>query len=85
MRYICERDHIFEHVGKMILTNEHGTITEIPICPICESNIYSEYVLDKKSIKSVISVDLAEVDAKLAEGYEVESLYAKTATLVKRG
>ena len=88
MRYICEKDHIFEHTGKQIIMtfnkSEPDTTLEIPVCPICETRIYSEYVLDKKQITSVISVNIAEVDSKLQEGYEVESLYAKTATLVKR-
>ena len=85
MRYICERDHIFEHTGKMISNIDDHVILEVPVCPICETRVYSEYVLDKKTITSVISVNLAEVDTKLQEGYEIESLYAKTATLVKKG
>ena len=84
MRYICENDHIFEHICKMSFIDEKDNGYEVPVCPICFTRIYSEYVLDKKSITSVISVDLADVDTKLKEGYEVESLYAKTATLVKR-
>ena len=87
MRYICENDHIFEHIGKEITTCIDGdkTLTlEHPVCPICVSRIYAEYVLDKKRITSVVSVDLSEVDSKLKEGYEVDNLYAKTATLVKR-
>ena len=84
MRYICENNHVFEHTAKRIEVLENLTI-EHYVCPHCKTLTYCEYTLDKKSITSVISVDLAEVDAKLAEGYEVESLYAKTATLVKRG
>ena len=88
MRYICENDHIFEHTGKLIIMifNRDGPdkTLEVPVCPICETRIYSEYVLDKKRIISAISVDIADVDAKLKEGYEVDNLYAKTATLVKR-
>ena len=83
MKYICENDHIFEHTAKMSQMLEDVGY-EIPVCPICHTRIYSEYVLDKKQITSVISVDLSEVDAKLQEGYEVEALYAKTATLVKK-
>ena len=87
MRYICENDHIFEHVAKEItstIDGENTTTLEVPVCPLCVTRIYSEYVLDKKQITSVVSVNLEEVDGKLAEGYEVEALYAKTATLVKR-
>jgi hypothetical protein len=83
MRYICENDHVFEHTGKMIQRYDTMTI-ETPICPHCRTCTYSEYVLDKQNIVSVLSVPLEDVDAKLKEGYEVESLYAKTATLVKR-
>lgn len=93
MRYICENDHIFEHTAKLriLSKNEEATIKardscdilEVPVCPICETRIYAEYVLDKKRITSVLSVDISEVDAKLKEGYEVEALYAKTATLVR--
>lgn len=94
MRYICENDHIFEHTAKLhiLSRSEESTLKnrdecdtlDIQVCPICESRIYAEYVLDKQKISSVISVDIADVDANLAQGYEVESLYAKTATLVKR-
>lgn len=94
MRYICEYDHIFEHTAKLhtLSQNEQDSIKsreeldtiEVSVCPICETRIYAEYVLDKKKITSVVSVDLSEVDAKLKEGYEVDNLYAKTATLVKK-
>jgi len=87
MKYICENNHVFEHTGKEITTARDGNNTltlEHPICPICVTRIYSEYVLDKKKISSVVSVAIDEVDSKLREGYEVESLYAKTATLVRR-
>ena len=91
MRYICEKDHIFERIGKNINTiimsdgaNSTSKTTETPVCPICGTNIFSEYILDKKKITNIISVTIDEVGSKLQEGYEVESLYAKTATLVKR-
>ena len=90
MRYICENGHIFEHTGKLhaLSSRDESDSIEVPVCPICETRIYlvldSEYVLDKKRITSVLSVDLSEVDSKLKEGYEVDNLYAKTATLVKR-
>jgi len=84
MKYICENDHIFEHTAKMISNIDDHVILEVPVCPICETRIYAEYVLDKRRIISAISVDIADVDSKLQEGYEVDNLYAKTATLVKR-
>lgn len=83
MRYICENDHIFEAYGKMMY-DKNNVGYEIPVCPICETKIFSEYVLGKKRITSLISVDISEVDTKIKEGYEVENTYAKTATLVKR-
>ena len=86
MRYICENDHKFIHTAKLIKQDVHddASTVEAPVCPICLTVIYDEYVLDKKKIISVVSVHIDEVDSKLQEGYEVESLYAKTATLVKR-
>lgn len=85
MRYICENDHIFEHIAKKLcVSSDEDSTIKIPVCPICETRIYSEYVLDKTRITNVISVAIDDVDSKLQEGYEVESLYAKTATLVKR-
>ncbi len=57
---------------------------EYTVCPFCQALEYSEFVDPQPEITSVVSVDLADVDAKLQEGYIVESLYAKTATLVKR-
>lgn len=82
MRYICENGDIFEHTAKKSYQEENIEY-ELPICPICYTNVYSEYVLDD-AIISVISVPLADVDEKLKEGYKVQSLYAKTATLIKK-
>jgi len=85
MKYICENGHEFLHTAKIIQIEPDGTSQlETPVCPICQSVVYDEYVLGQKTITSVISVDLADVDARLKEGYVVESLYAKTATLVKK-
>jgi len=54
------------------------------VCPYCESVDIDDLVEVQTEISSVKSVPLAEVDDLLKEGYVVESLYAKTATLVKR-
>ena len=54
------------------------------MCPLCGSFEFDEYKEVQPEISSVKSVPLAEVDDLLKEGYVVESLYAKTATLVKR-
>jgi hypothetical protein len=83
MKYICENDHIFEHTARHSYQAGMNHY-EIPVCPLCFSRIYTEYVIDASIIISVISVPIDDVDIKLAEGYEVEALYAKTATLVKK-
>ena len=59
-------------------------ITETKICPFCGEKEFEEQREPQPEIVSVKSVDLADVDAWLEQGYVVESLYAKTATLVKR-
>ena len=85
MKYICENDHTFMHTATLEeYIEESDANTKTPVCPICHSKVYDEYVLGDKQIVSVISVDIADVDSRLKEGYVVESLYAKTATLVKK-
>lgn len=83
MQYRCKNEHVFEQAAKMIVTDEALGTIEFPVCPHCLQKHYSQYKVEEK-ITSVISVDLSEVDTKLKEGYGVESLYAKTATLVKK-
>lgn len=39
---------------------------------------------EEAKIASVVSVDFADVDAKLKEGYEVHEIYAKNVVLTKR-
>jgi len=92
MEYICKNAHIFLHPAKIMSTiptricevplSADATV-ELSVCPVCQSIIYRENKHEQR-ITSVISVDLDDVDAKLAEGYVVEALYAKTATLVKK-
>jgi hypothetical protein len=82
VKYICEQNHEFEHTAKLITVKDNITL-EQSICPYCQTIIYRENKQENK-ITSVISVDLDKVDEKLKDGYIVESLYAKTATLVKR-
>ena len=50
-------------------------------CPYCQSLDLTEY---QEPIASVKSVDIAEVDALLKQGYAVHELYARTATLIKK-
>lgn len=82
MEYICKNGHIFLHPAKTI-TVKGDITTEFSVCPHCLLGDYTENKHEQR-ITSVISVDLDAVDAKLAEGYVVEALYAKTATLVKK-
>ena len=53
------------------------------VCPFCRSNDFSEYVDLEADIVSVKSVDLNEVDTYLKDGYVVEAMFAKTATIKK--
>ena len=73
---------IYASIGNMFVAESS---IETHCCPYCQSLSYDEVVEPKEEITSVKSVDLAEVDKWLLEGYLVESLYAKTATLVKKG
>lgn len=67
------------------LTGYEPTIEEHR-CPYCQSRNLLEFAepFSTEKIVSVISVEIAEVDAKLKEGYEVKELYAKTAILIKK-
>ena len=56
---------------------------EVPVCPYCYTPYIAEAQPQVFNITSVKSVDLAQVDEYLAQGYTVKELYAKTATLVK--
>lgn len=97
MKYLCVNKHMFIHPAKRVVGKSqqpqpssdqdfyiNTEAVESYVCPFCQSLEYSEFVEPKPEITSVISVDLADVDVKLKEGYVVESLYAKTATLVRR-
>lgn len=55
---------------------------EVQVCPYCSNIDISEFVEPLPEITSVKSVDLAQVDDYLKQGYTVKELYAKTATLV---
>lgn len=83
MEYLCENEHVFVHAAKKITPYREKETLESFICPHCGTLKYREYK-QQDVVTSVISVDLSEVDVRLKEGYVVESLYAKTATLVKR-
>lgn len=96
MKYQCPDGHIFVIPGRIIAANApekalnfeemHNVVTityETACCPICKDTKFSEYVEPQPEITSVKSVDLAQVDDFLKQGYTVRELYAKTATLVK--
>jgi len=82
----------FLHVGR--LTNNDVSIgmntapvinsLEVSVCPYCKSLDIEDHVEVEPAITSVKSVDLAEVDGFLKEGYVVHELYAKTATIIKK-
>lgn len=87
MKYKCDAGHEFIHTAKLIKihhSDEAATQTiEMQVCPYCLTIDYQEFKI-KDTIVSVISTALSDVDSFLKDGYEVESLYAKTATLVKK-
>jgi hypothetical protein len=64
---------------------------ETSVCPECQSIHYTEVAQPEPKITNVVTMSIeddpvtqAYLQAKIQEGYVVESLYAKTATLVKR-
>lgn len=96
MKVVClnpECKKTFLHCAKKTVSNTIGLNTspiiesiEIYVCPYCKSPEFEEYIEPKtiEKISSVKSVELAEVDGWIAQGYEVKELYAKTATMVKK-
>lgn len=91
----CEREFMYpakmtERIMRIedetVIDQEHIPV-ESSVCPYCFKKDFDELPHPpeaKPEITSVKSVSLEEVDSWLKEGYVVESLYAKTATLVKR-
>ena len=63
--------------------SQEPTSIETHVCPHCHSLNIDEVPPVKEQIASVKSVDLANVDEYLKEGYVVHALYAKTAVLTK--
>jgi hypothetical protein len=87
-QFECDKGHIFIYPAKKTATDSNITLgyaneLETHVCPFCQSLTLKEHVEPQPEIASVVSVPLEEVDAKLAEGYTVKELYAKTATLIK--
>ena len=54
-------------------------------CPVegCGSIEISEYIEPAEVVESLVSVPHSEVNAKIAEGYQVKSIYVKETVLVK--
>lgn len=93
MKYVCSAGHKFIHPAVRTIYDEGASkisSIEMPVpftvyhqCPVCRTIDYDEYVEPQADIVSVKSVDLSEVDDYLKQGYIIECLYAKTATLKK--
>ena len=58
-------------------------IVETAVCPFCHNIKFSEFVEPIEELVDVISVDYVNVGAKIAEGYKVKEIYAKSCTLTK--
>ena len=73
--------------AKLTCIKNPSEIVEYSVCPHCRDKNYQEIPpveLFEEFIVSVKSVDLADVDNWLQQGYIVKELYAKTATLIKK-
>jgi hypothetical protein len=57
--------------------------TEYSACPFCKNLAFTEYVEPVEELEDVISVEYVNVGQKIAEGYRVKEIYAKSVTLVK--
>jgi hypothetical protein len=54
---------------------------ETAVCPFCHNIKFTEYVEAPEELSDVISVPYEGVAVKLAEGYKVVEIYAKTITM----
>jgi hypothetical protein len=78
----------FIHPAKLILaeflasTTQNKTI-ETHVCPACNDWKLEELVIPEVELEDVISVEYVNVGAKIAEGYKVKEIYAKSCTLIK--
>jgi hypothetical protein len=86
LKYICESGHVFSHPCKIITGINNDAIVSLVEsynCPIpeCHNIKFSEYVEVPEELSDVISVPYEGVAVKLAEGYKVVEIYAKTITL----
>jgi hypothetical protein len=98
MKYeCCTCKELFTHTAKQVLyqyTTIQPTLTdpsgvflaesvERATCPICGNIKFTEYIEPEVELEDVISVEYVNVGAKIAEGYRVKEIYAKSCTLVK--
>ena len=91
MKYQCSRcKEVFHYPMKYTLDqssvedNKGETKSrETYHCPFCENQRFTEFIEPEPDIISVKSVDLNEVDTYLKDGYVVEAMFAKTATIKK--
>jgi hypothetical protein len=60
-----------------------SSYVETYVCPFCHNVKFSEYIEPVEELEDVISVEYVNVGAKIAEGYKVKEIYAKSVTLVK--
>lgn len=82
LKYRCDNCGQRFLVPAKILKNEpteDGTF-EYSVCPFCKTPRFDEYTPEITSVKSV---DLADVDGYLQNGYQVKELYSKNAVLIK--
>jgi DNA-directed RNA polymerase subunit RPC12/RpoP len=81
----------FEYAAKLekskwIEETDESKAVETHVCPYCESlNIFEVKEKPSPKITALIDVPLAEVNAKITEGYVVlpDKIYSKNAILVK--
>jgi Zn ribbon nucleic-acid-binding protein len=90
MKYQCTQGHKFTHPAKltifrvgMVSYDRENDFLETAVCPICKVVTFEEWVEPEVELEDVISVEYVNVGAKIAEGYRVKEIYAKSCTLIK--
>lgn len=79
----CKKVFVYPAKLTFDIADPNGVV-ERHVCPHCLSIKFEETPEQLGKIVSVKSVDLAQVDEMIVQGYEVKELYAKTATLIKK-
>jgi hypothetical protein len=92
MKYeCCKCKELFTHTAKEVNHKTVGIVDgfedyenyETQVCPFCHNVKFTEFVEPEVELEDVISVEYVNVGAKIAEGYKVKEIYAKSVTLVK--